>query len=104
MSIHRKDCKNAEILLEDTENKIVEVAWSGGKSNGYIAEIQIKAEDREGILSDIMVLITDCKIHLHALNAKTSKGGYAIINIKLKIVDIEELKDLMKKLKNWMEL
>lgn len=99
VSIHRKDCKNAEILLEDTENKIVEVAWSGGKSNGYIAEIQIKAEDREGILSDIMVLITDCKIHLHALNAKTSKGGYAIINIKLKIVDIEELKDLMKKLK-----
>ena len=99
VSIHRKDCTNAEILLQDTENKIVEVSWSGGKSSGYIAEIQIKAEDRDGILSDIMMLITDCKIHLHALNAKTSKGGYAIINTKLKIVDVEELKDLMKKLR-----
>lgn len=99
VSIHRKDCKNAEILLQDTDNKIVEVSWTGSKSNGYIAEIQIRAEDRDGILSDIMMLITDCKIHLHALNAKTSKGGYAIINIKLKIIDIEELKDLMKKLR-----
>lgn len=99
VSIHRKDCTNAEILLQDTDNKIVEVSWSGGKSSGYIAEIQIKAEDREGILSDIMMLITDCKIHLHALNAKTSKGGYATINIKLKIIDVEELRDLMKKLR-----
>ncbi|HCW03357.1 MAG TPA: (p)ppGpp synthetase [Clostridium sp.] len=99
VSIHRKDCKNAETLLKDTENKIIEVSWSGGKSTGYIAEIQIKAEDRDGILSDIMVLITDCKVHLHALNAKTSKGGYATINTKLKITDIDELKDLMKKLR-----
>ncbi|WP_139904398.1 RelA/SpoT family protein [Clostridium thermarum] len=99
VSIHRKDCKNAEVLLHDTDNKIIDVNWSGAKSNGYITEIQIKAEDRSGILSDIMVLITDFKIHLHALNAKTAKGGFAVINIKLKITDIEQLKELMKKLK-----
>jgi GTP pyrophosphokinase len=99
VSIHRKDCKNAEVLLLDTENKIIDVNWSGGKTTGYITEIQIKADDRSGILSDIMVLITDFKIHLHALNAKTAKGGFAVINIKLKITDIDQLKELMKKLK-----
>ncbi|MDP4091455.1 MAG: RelA/SpoT family protein, partial [Bacillota bacterium] len=99
VSVHRKDCKNAEILLQDSENKIVEVSWSGFKSAGYITEIQIKADDRSGILSDIMVLITDFKIHLHAVNAKTAKNGTAVINTKLKITDIEQLKELMKKLK-----
>lgn len=99
VSVHRKDCKNAEILLMDDDTKIVEVNWSGVKTAGYITEIQIKADDRSGILSDIMVLITESKIHLHAVNAKTSKDGFAVINVKLKITDIEQLKDLMKKLK-----
>ncbi len=99
VSVHRKDCKNAEVLQLDSDNKIIEVNWSGLKSAGYITEIQIKADDRSGILSDIMVLITESKIHLHAVNAQTSKNGMAVINVKLKITDIEQLKELMKKLK-----
>jgi GTP diphosphokinase / guanosine-3',5'-bis(diphosphate) 3'-diphosphatase len=99
VSIHRKDCKNAEVLVLDSEHKIVEVSWGGLKGPGYITEIQIQAEDRSGLLSEIMVIITESKIHLHAVNAKTSKRGFASVNIKLKINDIDELRDLMKKIK-----
>jgi GTP diphosphokinase / guanosine-3',5'-bis(diphosphate) 3'-diphosphatase len=99
VSIHRMDCKNAEVLLKDSENKIVDVSWGGTKGPGYVTEIQIQGEDRSGLLSEIMVIITESKIHLHAVNAKTSKRGFATVNVKLKINDIEQLKELMKKIK-----
>lgn len=99
VSIHRKDCKNAATLINDLENKIIEVSWGGVKAPGYVTELQIRADDRSGLLSEVMVIVTESKIHLHAINAKTSKSGFATINIKLKINGIEQLKELMKKIK-----
>lgn len=99
VSIHRKDCKNVEALLSNVENKIVDVSWGTSKGSEYITEIEVKAEDREGLLSEIMELIIETKTYLCAVNAKTVKNNTAIISIKLKIPDIEHLKELMKKIK-----
>jgi len=99
VSIHRKDCKNVELFLTDSDNKLVDVSWNNTNSIGYIAELQIKSEDREGLLSDVMELIVGTKTHLNAVNAKSAKNGIALINIKLKIIDIDHLKELMKMIK-----
>lgn len=99
VSIHRQDCKNVSSLLQNEENKIVDVSWGKAKGNDYTAEIQVKSEDREGLLSDIMEHIVETKTHLCAVNAKTVKDNIAVITIKLKISDIEHLKELMKKIK-----
>jgi GTP pyrophosphokinase len=99
VSIHRTDCKNIDALLQDVENKIVDVSWGNAKGTDYITEIQVKAEDREGLLSEIMELIIETKTYLCAVNAKTVKNNIALINIKLKISDIEHLKELMKKIR-----
>ncbi|MBU5485544.1 bifunctional (p)ppGpp synthetase/guanosine-3',5'-bis(diphosphate) 3'-pyrophosphohydrolase [Clostridium sp. MSJ-11] len=99
VSIHRKDCVNLANLLEDGENKIVEVSWGESKIGDYIAEIQVKADDRDGLLAEIMDIITQTKTNLYAINAKPIRGTTALINIKFKIPNIEHLKDLMKKIK-----
>lgn len=99
VSIHRKDCKNVALLMEDSDNKIVEVSWGTASAGAYIAEIQIRAEDRDGLLAEIMDIITQTKTNLYSINAKTMKGKEAVINIKLRIPNIEHLKDLMKRIK-----
>jgi GTP pyrophosphokinase len=99
VSIHRQDCKNIETIANDEDQKIVEVTWGQAKGADYITEIQVKAEDREGLLSEIMELIIETKTYLCAVNAKAVRNNMAIVNIKLKISDIEHLKDLMKKIK-----
>jgi GTP pyrophosphokinase len=99
VSIHRKDCKNAASLMSDIDHKIVEVQWGSAKGADYITEIQVKADDREGLLSEIMELIIETKTYLCAVNAKTIKNDLAVITIKLKISDIDHLKDLMKRIK-----
>ena len=99
VSIHRSDCSNLKSLINFDPAKVVEVSWGLSKGAAYVAEIQVKAEDRIGILSDIMTIITESKLSLNALNAKSSKGNIAMINIKVKIDSIEQLKDLMKKIR-----
>lgn len=97
VSIHRADCKNVNSLSENEDNKVVEVSWGTiSKGGDYIAELEIKADDREGLLAEIMELIIETKTYLCAVNAKTIKNGIAVINIKLKIPDIEHLKSLMR--------
>ena len=64
-----------------------------------MAEIQVKAEDRSGMLSDIMNVIMESKLSLNALNAKSAKSNLAYVNIKVKIDTIEQLKELMKKIR-----
>ncbi|AWI06816.1 RelA/SpoT family protein [Clostridium drakei] len=99
VSIHRKDCKNVDFLLKNEDNKLVEVSWGRPKGAEYIAEIEISAEDREGILAEAMEIISNSNTYLYAVNAKPPKNGIATINIKLKISSIDDLKLVMKKIK-----
>jgi GTP pyrophosphokinase len=98
VSIHRKDCRNVDFLLKNKDNKIVEVSWGRPKGE-YIAEIKIEAEDRQKLLSELMDTVNESNIDLYAINAKPIKDGIAVINMKLKISSINELRDLMKKLR-----
>ncbi len=99
VSVHRSDCSNLKALVNYDSSKVVEVSWGTAKGAAYVAEIQVRAEDRIGILSDIMIIITESKLPLNALNAKSSKGNVAMINIKIKIDSIEQLKELMRKIR-----
>jgi GTP diphosphokinase / guanosine-3',5'-bis(diphosphate) 3'-diphosphatase len=99
VSVHRKDCTNLQNLIDTDAERVVEVNWGVGKGTAYFAEIQVQADDREGLLADIMSVITELKLQLSAVNANLAKQGTALITVKLKITSIESLKDLMKRLK-----
>ena len=99
VSIHRKDCSNLKTLINEDPQKVVDVSWGISKGVAYMAEIQVKTEDKSGILSDVMNIIMDTKLPLNALNAKSAKGNLAYINIKVKIDTVDQLKELMRKVR-----
>lgn len=99
VSIHREDCINLAALKKEDEGKIVEASWGIAKGSDYITELQVEADDREGLLSEIVELVMETKTHLCAVNAKSAKGGTAIVNLKVKIPDLEHLRMLMRKIK-----
>ncbi|MDU2123548.1 MAG: bifunctional (p)ppGpp synthetase/guanosine-3',5'-bis(diphosphate) 3'-pyrophosphohydrolase [Clostridium celatum] len=99
VSIHRRDCSNLQNLIEEDAQKVVDVAWGTAKGVAYMAEIQVKTEDIPGVLSDIMNIIMESKLPLNALNAKSAKNNLAYVNIKVKIDTIEQLKELMRKIR-----
>ena len=100
VSVHRTDCINMEALLKNEPDKVVDVSWGNAKGASYIAEIRVKADDRMGILTDVMQVITESKLEVNALNANSGKGNDAAITIKVKIDSIEQLRELMKKIRH----
>ena len=98
VSIHRTDCPN---LSYDTDyvERLIDVSWDLEKKASYSAEIQVKAIDRTGILAEVAARVTEANIGLLSLNARTNKEKMVTINMTLEINDIEQLKDLMRKLR-----
>ncbi|KEI85857.1 RelA/SpoT family protein [Clostridium botulinum] len=107
ISIHRTDCENMEQLVEEDPTKIVEVSWGKPKGGEYISELEVRAENTDGLLADIMLTINGSKTNLYAVNAKPIRNDSVVVNIKLKISNIEDLKSVMKdirKLKGVLEV
>ena len=99
VSIHRNDCTNLKSMSDEEKERLVEVSWGEEKGKGYSAEFQVEAEDRTGLLADIMQLITNDNLQLTSLNAKSLKNGVAVMNVMVTVDNKEKLNTLMKKIK-----
>ncbi len=97
VSIHRKDCPNIEGL--GNHERYIEIEWDTDKKASYQAEIQIKSTDRPGLLTDITQKITEADLAVISLNARTNKEKLVLMNITLEIKNVEQLKELLKKIK-----
>ncbi len=98
VSVHRSDCPNAKDLLSEPE-RLIEVEWNTKSLVSYNADLQIKANDRQGLLAEITSIINENKINIVSFYSKTSKDKVANISFILEINDIEQLNKLIKKFK-----
>ncbi|SHH38614.1 RelA/SpoT family protein [Clostridium grantii] len=101
VSVHRKDCLNVNNLINTDSSRMVQVSWEEKESikDDYITGIEIKAEDRTGLLADLMEIIANKKVSLYAVNVQPVKANIAYVTLKVKIQDIKRLEDIMKQLK-----
>ncbi len=96
VSVHRKDCQNLKNLIETDGERVVEVSWGTSKGNSYFAEIQVMADDREGLLADIMsknlknLIETDGE-RVVEVSWGTSKGNSYFAEIQVMADDREGL-------------
>ena len=96
VSVHRKDCVNVKELLEE-ENKIIDVEWyKEEKDSVYTVEIEVFANDRNGLLADIIKEINTMKTKLIAVNCRANKEKIAITEITVEVQNIEELNKVLK--------
>ena len=101
VSIHRTDCVNIIHLPEDERERLIESEWIGGcdaNAATYPTEIQVRSIDRMGIILDISKVLTDMKIKVKTLNARSTKDNEAIFNIKIEICNTEQLDVIIHKL------
>ena len=95
VSVHRKDCVNVEELLKE-ENRIIDVSWVEEKQASYNVEVEVSANDRGGLLADIIKEISATKAKLTAVNARSTKERIAIIDITLETKNLDELNAILK--------
>lgn len=96
VSVHRKDCKNFENLCSQEPEKVVDVNWTGEHTTDFLADIQIQAYDRPGLLAEITLAIANFKIGVRSINARIGKNNIVVISLTLHVNDVEQLDKVMK--------
>ena len=88
-------------MSEADRARVIEAEWKDDAvaSNTYMTEINIYADDRNGILFDITKILSEANINVNSINSRTSKQGKATITMSFDIHGIEELNNLMAKLR-----
>jgi len=98
VSVHRKDCVNVKDLFKE-ENRIIDVEWYNEEKTSYNVEIDIFANDRNGLLADIVKTINETKSHLIGVNAKANKERIAITEVTVEVESLDELNKVIKNLR-----
>ncbi len=96
VSVHRADCVNCKELLTD-EQRLIDVSWYKENNASYVAELEVYANDRDGLLADITVAVGELKAKIVSINARTVQNNrVAIINLGVEVEDIDMLNKVIK--------
>ncbi|WP_028257114.1 RelA/SpoT family protein [Veillonella montpellierensis] len=91
ISIHRADCSNIGHSKEELD-RMIEVSWDTDTSEIFHVSIEIQAYDRNGMLMEIMAVLSELKINIVTINAKVEEDTKNV-NISL-VIDIKDLLQL----------
>ena len=97
VSVHRTDCPNI-VAMNEIENRVIDVRWAEKSKSTYIVDISIQAVDNSSLLLQIAKLIADMKLPMKAINARTTRDNYELIDLTIEITDRSELDKLIKKI------
>ena len=98
VSVHRKDCVNVKDLLTE-ENRIIDVKWYEEAKENYNVTLEVLANDRKGLLVDVLNTVKETKANLMGVSTKTTKERIAIMDIDLEVENIEELNKVIRNIK-----
>ncbi len=101
VTIHRQDCPNILRYINNSSERLIEVSW-GEEMSGeqlYSVDIQVIAFDRQGLLRDVAVILSNDKVNIIAMNTVSDKKRHqANMTITLEIADLDELSRILHKI------
>jgi len=98
ISVHRVDCVNADDLRNQPE-RLVEVAWTPGKSSIFLVNIQVEALDRARLLSDVTRALSDQHVNILNASVTTTRDRVAISRFTFEMGDPSHLNQVLRAVK-----
>ena len=102
VTIHRTDCVNVMNMSEMDRSRLLEAEWQQPETKQdehYMAEINVYANNRTGLLVDISKIFTERKIDIRNINCRTNKQEKATISVSFNVSCKEELNSLIEKIR-----
>ncbi len=98
VSVHRKDCVNINDLISQ-EDRMIDVYWYEDAQSSYNVDIEILANERNGLLADIIKQISSVKTRLIGINSKINKEKIVVTDITVEVENLEDLNNILKALR-----
>ena len=86
VSVHRKDCTNAESLLAQRD-RLIPVEWAPSASSVFLVQLQVEALDRNRLLSDVTRVLSDQHVNILSASVQTSRDRVAISRFTFEMGD-----------------
>ena len=98
ISVHSCECANIKNVTNP--DRLIGVEWTNAKNLFYKVEVAVISLDQVGALADVAHIISESKLNLVGITAKTGKDKTFITNIIVEIKSIDELDRLINKIKS----
>ena len=100
VSVHRKDCPNADPARRPPEEagRWIKVSWGGKTRESYRTNLQVVSKDRPNLMVDISTILSAAKVHVSSLNARSTADGFALISLAVDVSDSQQLQAVMRRL------
>ncbi len=95
VSVHRRDCTNADSLLAQPE-KIIDVEWAPSASSLFLVQLQVEALDRNRLLSDVTKILSDNGVNILSASVHTSRDRVANLRFTFEMGDPGHLDHVIK--------
>ncbi|MCP2520757.1 bifunctional (p)ppGpp synthetase/guanosine-3',5'-bis(diphosphate) 3'-pyrophosphohydrolase [Candidatus Aminicenantes bacterium AC-335-A11] len=103
LTIHSIRCSYVKKEILDSE-RMIEVSWDSKFSSNYLARLNIKAEDKKGVLAEIASTIANTGSNIKKAQVDTFANEKAQIKLWLEIQNIDQLNSIINELKKIKEV
>ncbi len=99
VSVHREDCVNLQHLQQTQPKRIIEVSWGHHQNVTYPVRIFIKAQDKEGLLNEIVGVLSSTPVNVTACQTQSHRADKtASLWITFEIPNIDSLSRIFSRL------
>jgi GTP pyrophosphokinase len=99
VAIHRQDCTNIVHLPESRRERLLPASWGNRSGKGYEVDMEVEANDRQGLLRDISDLLMREKINVTAVNTQ-SRGDKARMSFSAQVADQEQMSRILAQIRD----
>ncbi len=100
VTVHRQDCPMVRKMSDSDRSRLVQVVWRDAPGSGsYLADIQILAEDRKGLLRDISSVLTNQDVNVLGVRSQSNRrNDTAGFRFTVEISDMGQLGRVLDKI------
>ena len=102
VSIHRTDCVNIINLPAMDRERLIDAEWqqlTENKDEKYVADINIYANNRHGLLADISRALTEKDINILSMNTRINKQDIVTLATSFEISGRDELNRIIERIR-----
>ena len=99
VSIHRSDCSNAVSLAENQKERCIAVEWSSDHDEKFIATMEVRAFDRQNLLSDVSSVLSEHNVNIVKAETNTARDGISTMRFNVELADNAQIRALLQQLR-----
>ena len=104
ISIHKCDCPNVISGRKNPENadRWISASWdedTNAKRSLFEAHLQLRVDDRIGMLADISVALADMRVDILQINVQTTSGG-SLVSLKVGCKNTDHYNSIVSRLRS----